>query len=104
MATAAELQVQDRIFIGGEWVEPERRRARSRSINSTTEEVMGPIPACTPADVDRAVARRPRGASTSWSQTSREERADCLNAIATGLGERSEEIATTISQELEMFL
>jgi acyl-CoA reductase-like NAD-dependent aldehyde dehydrogenase len=100
MATAAEDQVRDKVFIGGEWVEP----AGSETIevvNSTTEETMGTIPACTPADADRA-ARAARDAFESWSQTSREERAGYLTAIATGLGERSDEIAATIAQELGM--
>ena len=38
----------------------------------------------------------------AWSQTSREERADYLGAIAAGLTERGDEIAATISQELGM--
>ncbi len=100
MATTAELQVKDRIFIGGEWVEPGGSET-IEVINSTTEEVMGSIPACTSEDADRAV-RAAREAFDSWSQTSREERAGYLNAIAAGLGERSEEIAATISQELGM--
>jgi acyl-CoA reductase-like NAD-dependent aldehyde dehydrogenase len=100
MATTAELQVKDKIFIGGEWVEPEGSET-IEVINSTTEEVMGSIPACTSEDADRAV-RAAREAFDSWSQTSREERAGYLNAIAAGLGERSEEIAATISQELGM--
>ena len=91
MATTAEVQVRDRIFIGGEWVEPESSETID-VINSTTEEVMGSIPACTPGDADRAV-RAARDAFDSWSQTSREERAGLLGAIAAGLGERSEEIA-----------
>ena len=70
-------------------------------INSTTEEVMGTIPACTAEDADRAV-RAAREAFESWSQTPREERAGYLTAIAAGLGERSEEIAATIAQELGM--
>ena len=43
MATAAELQVKDRVFIGGEWVEAESAETLE-VINSTTEEVMGSIP------------------------------------------------------------
>ena len=70
-------------------------------INSATEEVIGTIPACSPEDADRAVGAA-REAFDSWSATSREERAGYLAAIAQGLGERSEEIATTISQELGM--
>jgi acyl-CoA reductase-like NAD-dependent aldehyde dehydrogenase len=100
MATAAELQVKDRIFIGGEWVEPEGAET-IEVINSTTEEAMGSIPACTPGDADRAVGAA-RDAFEPWSRTPREERAGYLSAIAAGLGERSEEIAATIAQELGM--
>ena len=100
MATAAEVQARDKIFIGGEWVEPSGGE-RLEVINSTTEEVMGTIPGCGAEDADRAV-RAAREAFDSWSRTPREERADYLTAIAVGLGERSEEIAATISQELGM--
>jgi acyl-CoA reductase-like NAD-dependent aldehyde dehydrogenase len=100
MATAAELQARDKIFIGGEWVEP-RGSERLEVINSTTEEVMGTTPGCTAEDVDRAVVAA-REAFETWSRTSREERAGHISAIAAGLGERSEEIAATISQELGM--
>ncbi len=100
MATAAEVQVRDKIYIGGEWVEPSGGE-RIEVVNATTEEVMGTIPACTAADADRAVAAA-RGAFDSWSRTSREERAGYIAAIAAGLGERSEEIAATITQELGM--
>jgi aldehyde dehydrogenase (NAD+) len=100
MATAAELQVRERIFIGGEWVQPSSSEP-IEVVNSTTEEVMGTVPACTAADAGRAVAAA-RAAFDSWSQTPRAERAGYLAAIAAGLGERSEEIAATISQELGM--
>ncbi|HEX8753278.1 MAG TPA: aldehyde dehydrogenase family protein [Solirubrobacterales bacterium] len=100
MATAAELQAKDKVFIGGEWVTPSGGEP-IEVINSTTEEVMGTVPACSPEDADRAVGAA-REAFGPWAATSREERADYLAAIAQGLGERSEEIATTISQELGM--
>jgi aldehyde dehydrogenase (NAD+) len=100
MATAAELQVRDRIFIGGEWVQP-RGTEPIEVVNSTTEEVMGTIPACSAEDADRAVAAA-RAAFDSWSRAPREERAGYLSAIAAGLGGRSEEIAATITQELGM--
>ncbi|MEX2105270.1 MAG: aldehyde dehydrogenase family protein [Solirubrobacterales bacterium] len=100
MAAAAEVQVRDRVFIGGEWVQPSGSES-IEVINSTTEEVMGTVPACAPADADRAVGAA-REAFVAWSQTSREERAGYLSAIAAGLSERSEEIAATISQELGM--
>ena len=100
MAATAELQVKDRIYVGGEWVEPSGGETLE-VVNSTTEEVMGTIPACAPADADRAVAAA-RNAFESWSTTSREERAGYLSAIAAGLGERAEEIAATIAAELGM--
>jgi aldehyde dehydrogenase (NAD+) len=100
MATAAELQVRDKIFIGGQWVEPSGTEP-IEVINSTTEDVMGTVPACAAEDADRAVAAA-REAFDSWSRTPREERAGYLSAIAAGLGERSEEIAATITQELGM--
>src|ERR1044072_1796411 len=100
MATAAEVQTRNQIFTGGEWVEPQGSETID-VVNSTTEEVIATIPACTPADADLAV-RAARDAFDSWSQTSREERAGYLSAIAAGLGERSEEIAATIAQELGM--
>ena len=100
MATTAELQNRDRLYVGGQWVEPEGS-ATIDVINSTTEEVMGRIPEGTPEDVDRAVAAA-REAFEPWSQTSREERAGYLEAIAAGLSGRAEEIAATISQELGM--
>ena len=100
MATTAELQVRDEVFVGGEWAKPEGSETID-VVNSTTEEVMGTIPACAPGDADRA-ARAARAAFDSWSQTSRQERGGYLAAIAAGLGERSEEIAATIARELGM--
>jgi acyl-CoA reductase-like NAD-dependent aldehyde dehydrogenase len=100
MATAAEVQARETIFIGGEWVEPEGSE-RLEVINSSTEEPIGSIPLCSEADADRAV-RAARGAFEAWARTPREERAAPLGAIAAGLGERSEEIAATIAQELGM--
>ncbi len=55
MATAAGLQVKDRIFIGGEWVEPSGGET-IEVVNPTTEEAIGTITACSPEDADRAVA------------------------------------------------
>jgi acyl-CoA reductase-like NAD-dependent aldehyde dehydrogenase len=100
MATAAELQVRDRIFIGGEWVEPSGGET-IEVVNPTSEEAIGTIPACSPEDADRAVAAAGE-AFESWSQTSREERAGYIAAIAEGLQGRAEEMTATITQELGM--
>ena len=100
MATAAELQVKDRVFIGGAWVAPSGAEP-IEVVNPTSEEVLGTIPACSPEDADRAVAAA-RAAFEGWSQTPREERARYIAAIAAGLNERGDEIAATITQELGM--
>ncbi len=100
MATTAEVQTREELYIGGEWVEPQGSET-IEVINPSTEEVMGSIPAGTTQDVDRAVGAA-RDAFEGWAATSREERATYLAAISAGLGERSEEIAATISQELGM--
>jgi acyl-CoA reductase-like NAD-dependent aldehyde dehydrogenase len=100
MATTAELQVKDRIFISGEWVAPSGADP-IEVVNPTTEEALGTIPACSPEDADRAVAAA-REAFEGWSQTPREERARFIAAIAAGLNERGDEIAATITQELGM--
>jgi aldehyde dehydrogenase (NAD+) len=100
MATAAGLQVKDRVFIGGEWVAPSGPET-IEVVNPTTEEVVGTIPACSPEDADRAVAAA-REAFESWSLTSREERAGHIEAIVAGLQGRAEELTATITQELGM--
>src|ERR1043166_2686331 len=100
MATAAELQVRDKVFIGGAGGEPSGGE-RIEVGNATPEGVMGSIPAGPSRDADRAVAAA-REAFDSWSQTPREERAGYLSAIAAGIGERAEEFAATIAQELGM--
>jgi aldehyde dehydrogenase (NAD+) len=100
MAVATEVQVRDKLYIDGQWVDP----AGSETIdvlNSTTEEVTGRIPQGTPEDVDKAVAAA-RQAFETWSQTSIEERAELSRRIAEGLAARSDEIAATVAQELGM--
>jgi aldehyde dehydrogenase (NAD+) len=100
MATAAELQIKEKIFIGGEWVEPSGADP-IEVVNPASEEVLGTIPGCKAVDADRAVAAA-RDAFATWAQTSREERARYIAAIAAGLNERGDEIAATITQELGM--
>ncbi len=92
--------VRDRLFIGGEWVEP----AGGGTIDvtdATTEQTMGSVPEGTAEDVDRAVAAA-RAAFETWSQVPLEERVAACATIAQGLGARSDEIAALISREVGM--
>src|SRR4051794_29014612 len=92
--------VRDKLFIGGEWVDP----SGSGSIDvtdSTTEQVMGSVPEGTPEDVDRAVAAA-REAFETWSQASLGDRADACRAIGAALAARAEELGALISREVGM--
>jgi aldehyde dehydrogenase (NAD+) len=100
MATSAAIGAREKIFIGGEWVEPAGADPLP-VVNSTTEETIATIPGCTPVEVDHAVDAA-RGAFDEWSTTPRAERAEAMAAIAVGLGERAEELTDTITQELGM--
>jgi len=109
MATAIETPasdaaggpiVRDRLYVGGEWGAPSGT-STIEVVGAATEEVIGRIPEGTAEDVDRAVSAA-RQAFASWSQTSVEERAVLLEAVAEKLAARGEEIAALISQEVGM--
>ena len=100
MAVAEQMQVRDKLYVDGEWVDPSGP-ATIDVINSATEEVMGRIPQGSPEDIDAAVSAA-RDAFEPWSQTPPAERAAVLGAIAEGLAERQDEIAATVAQELGM--
>src|SRR3954447_7546240 len=88
------------LYIGGAWVAPTGDET-IEVVNASTEEVMGRIPQGTPADVDAAVAAA-RRAFEDWARTEMIERADLMRAIAGAIAARSDEIASTIAQELGM--
>jgi acyl-CoA reductase-like NAD-dependent aldehyde dehydrogenase len=100
MATAAELQARETVFIGGEWVEPSGAEP-IEVVNPTTEETIATVPGCTSAEIDRAVEAA-REAFEGWSRTPRQERAEAIAAIAAGLEARADELTATITQELGM--
>jgi aldehyde dehydrogenase (NAD+) len=100
MAIASDALVRDKLFIGGEWVDP-AGDGTIEVVNPTTEEVIGRIPEGTAQDADRAV-QAARAAFDGWSQTPAEERADYCAAIGAKLAERGEEIGALISTELGM--
>ena len=90
----------DRLYLDGDWVLP-RGQESIEVIHSTTEEVMGRVPAGTADDIDRAV-RGARAAFDRWSTTPIEERAAFLEAAAARLKERQAEIAAIIAAEVGM--
>src|SRR3954469_2712677 len=92
--------VRDRLFMGGEWVEPSRGGSID-VIDSTTEEVMGSVPEGSSVDVERAVAAAGEAFET-WSQASLGERGDACRAIGAALAARSDELSALISREVGM--
>jgi aldehyde dehydrogenase (NAD+) len=91
---------RDALYVGGKWVAP-TAEGRIEVVNPTTEAVIATVPDGSLADTDRAVdaARR---AFPSWSQRSREERAEFLSRIAAGLAARTDALAALITSELGM--
>lgn len=88
------------IYIDGAWV-PSAGHGSIEVVNSTTEEVMGSVPAGNGEDVERAVAAA-RAALEAWSATSLEERTKVLTRIQEGLTARMAEIGELIAKELGM--
>ena len=102
MTTASQdtLIEHDRVYIGGEWVEPSSTETYD-VYEAGTGQVMGRIPLATPTDVDRAVASA-RQAFDSWSAIVPEQRASHLERMADALAARGDEIARLIAREVGM--
>ncbi|MET0763119.1 MAG: aldehyde dehydrogenase family protein, partial [Thermoleophilaceae bacterium] len=100
MATATEPIVRDKLYIGGDWVEPAGQDTIA-VVNPSSGATIAHIPAGTPADADRAV-RAARAAFDSWSAVSPYERAALCGAIGARLAERGDELAVLITTELGM--
>jgi betaine-aldehyde dehydrogenase len=94
------VKTYDKLYINGSWVSSDSSETFD-VINASTEDVMGRIPAGTPADVDAAVEAA-AAAFPAWSQTPVQERAEYLTKIAAAMTERTDELARTISGEVGM--
>ena len=94
------MQQYAQLYIDGRWVDP-HGTGTIEVINASTEEVMGSIPEGDATDVDRAVAAAV-AAFEAWSATSPSDRATYVQALAEGIGARSDEIAATICGEVGM--
>jgi len=85
-------------YIDGQWVDPAEPRTMD-VVNPATEEVYGRISIGSSADVDVAVTAANR-AFEAFSQTSREERIDLLQAILDVFVRRADEVAEAIMDEM----
>lgn len=87
-----------KFYIDGKWVDPVEPRTLDVD-NPTTEQVSGRISLGSAADVDKAV-KAARRAFASYSQTSREERLDLLQAILAEYQKRAGDLAEAVTEEM----
>lgn len=85
-------------YIDGKWVDPVTPKSLD-VINPATEEVCGRISLGSAADVDIAVAAAKRSFET-YSQTTRDERVDLLQAILDEYQKRFDDVAEAIMDEM----
>ncbi len=85
-------------FVGGEWVEA-AGGATMDVLNPATGETIAAVPACSAADVDRAVEAAKR-ALPEWLETTPGERAELLLKLADILEANAEELAAIESRNV----
>ena len=91
--------IQDRLYIGGELVEPSGSDTID-VINPFTEEVAGRVPDGTTSDVDRAVAAARTAFDSDWSQIPVAERAEILGRASQGIQARMDDLTRLITTEM----
>ncbi len=94
------MKAYDKHYIGGKWVAAQSSE-RFKVTNSSTEEVIGSVPAGTVEEADQAV-KAAAGAFPAWAALPAAERAAYLSKLSEGLSARSQEIAETVSAEVGM--
>jgi aldehyde dehydrogenase (NAD+) len=87
-----------KFYIDGRWVDPVRPNAFDVE-NPATEQVSGKISLGSADDVDVAV-KAARRAFASWSQTTREQRLDLLQAILAEYQKRADDLAEAVTEEI----
>ena len=89
MATQYKNLINGQMVENGEWL---------NVVNPATEEVIGQVVACGPADLDKAVAAA-RAAFKTWSKTPIEERRTYIRAISKAIGDNTEELYRLLTSE-----
>src|SRR5580700_849738 len=84
------IENADRLFIGGEWVEPSSN-SKIRVIDSATEELFFEVAEAQGPDINRAVtAARQAFDDGPWPRLTHAERASVLRALGAAIEERSD--------------
>ncbi|MBB3604112.1 aldehyde dehydrogenase (NAD+) [Mycolicibacterium sp. BK556] len=87
-----------KFYIDGQWVDPVELKTLDVD-NPTLEQVGGTIALGSDADVDKAV-KAARKAFNTWSQSTREERLDVLQALLAEYQKRSGDLAAAVHEEM----
>ncbi|HJR24485.1 MAG TPA: aldehyde dehydrogenase [Acidimicrobiales bacterium] len=96
----SDVQVHDKLFIGGEWVDPAGSDV-IEVISPHTEEVVGRVPEGTAADIDRAVAAaRTAFDEGEWPRLSPEERIAAVQRFSDVYAARMMDMAQIITTEM----
>ncbi|MGA7419696.1 MAG: aldehyde dehydrogenase [Acidimicrobiales bacterium] len=94
------MKSYDRLYIGGEWVEPSSSSTID-VVSPTTEEVIGRVPEAKDADIDRAVASAKDAFEYGpWPRMTPSERAAVLSKAAEAIRNDMQGIAELISNEM----
>jgi aldehyde dehydrogenase (NAD+) len=98
MTSVETMLTRELLHIGGAWAKPATTDVIQVE-NPATSEILGTVPAGTPADVDAAVAAA-RAAFDGWAATPMAERGVVLDRLHTALAARAGDIARTVGLEL----
>jgi aldehyde dehydrogenase (NAD+) len=94
------MRVHDKLFIGGEWVEPATDRV-IEVISPVSEEPVGRVPEASETDIDRAVAAaREAFDRGDWPRLGVEERCRIVRRFADLYATRLDEMASLITEEM----
>src|SRR5215213_10366921 len=94
-----DMRDHDSFFIDGDWHKAQGTDVLD-VISPRSEEQIGRVPAAARADIDAAVAAARRAFDSGpWPRMSPNERADYLEALASGLEARTKELAELITEE-----
>ena len=94
------MQVRDKLFIGGEWVDP-AGTGTIDVISPHSEEVVGRVPDGTTADIDRAVAAaRDAFDNGEWPRLAPEERIAAVQRFSDLYAARMGEMSAVITEEM----
>ncbi len=93
------MQVYDKFYIGGKWVES--TGSGTLEVHSpATQELVGSVPESTTADMDRAVAAAREAFDLGpWPRMTPDERADYIAQLSVAIMARMDEFATLITNE-----